>query len=163
MLVSISDQLDNIRNENFKEKIKSELEYFKEVGILTPFENGHEVSIEERTKLLELVLDQPEIYQNTIQQKKDVIFQEIDKYTYRKQWNKLPAFHKIVKIKEYLEENVSDKKMRKELLTKLTEHANKKRINTKKYVIYDPNKAQILSMPCIEIDEEDKTFKLNII
>lgn len=163
MSVNIADQLDNIRNDNFKSKIQSELEYFKTVGILTPFENGHDVTTEERIKLLELVIEQPEIYQNTIQQQKDTLFQEMDKYTYKKQWNKLPVFHKIVKIKEYLEENVPDKKMKKELLEQLTEHANKKGINTKKYVIYDPNKEKILSMPCIEIDEKEKTFKLNII
>lgn len=161
--MNISEQLDTIKNNNFKDKIKNELEYFQTIGILTPFENGHDISIEERIKLLETVLDQPEIYQNTVQQQRDTIFQEIDKYTYKKQWNKLPSFHKIVKIKEYLDANVQNKKMRDELLKKLTEHANNKRINTKKYVIYDPNKEEILSMPCIEIDDDNKSYKLNII
>jgi hypothetical protein len=54
-------------------------------------------------------------------------------------------------------------KIRKELLEKLTDHADNKRINTKKYVIYDPNKEEILSMPCIEVGDDGKTYKLNII
>ena len=160
--MDISNQLDTIKLNNFKGKIQNELEYFTKIAILTPFENGRDITVESRIKLLEEILQQPQIHQNTVQQQRETLFQEIDKYTYKKQWNKLPAFHKIVKIKEFLEVNISDITQRKELLELLTDHVNGGRVNTKKYVIYDPNKEQILSMPCLIINK-DNSYKLNII
>lgn len=165
-MTEISAQLDNIKVSNFNGKIQNELEYFKTIAILTPFENGHGVVIEERIELLEQILKQPGLHQNTVQQQRDNMFVEIDKYTYRKQWNKLPSFHKTVKISEYLEKHIQDKKMKKQLLEELTDHANNGRINTKKYVIYDPNEEKILSLPCLKIiknDDKKESYKLDIV
>lgn len=161
--MDISSQIDVIKINNFNGKIQNELEYFKSVSILTPFENGHGINQEERIATLEKILKQPGIHQNTVQQQRDNMFVEIDKYTFRKQWNKLPAFHKTVKLGEYLESNIKDKKMRKKLLDELTDHANNGRINTKKYVIYDPNEEKILSLPCLKIDDKKESYKLDII
>lgn len=164
-MTDIANQLDTIKFNNFKGKIQSELDYFKEVAILTPFENGKDTIVEERIVLLEKVLNQPQIHYNTVQQQRDALFQEIDKYAYKKQWNKLPPQHKIVKIKEFLEANLQDQDLsvRKDLLEQLSDHAKNNRINTKKYVVYDPNKEKILLMPCLKQDEKDKTYKLDII
>ena len=164
--MEISSQIDTIKISNFNAKIKSELEYLKTIGILTPFENGHDINLEERIILLEKIISQPSMYQNTVKQQRDNMFKEIDKYTYKKQWNKLSGFHKTVKITEYLNENIKENKsMRDELLVKLTDHATNGRINTKKYIIYDPNEEKILSMPCLKIIKgtETDSYKLDIV
>ena len=164
--MDISAQIDNIKISNFNGKIQSELDYFKTIAILTPFENGHNVVLDERINLLETILQQPGLHQNTVQQQRDNMFVEIDKYTYRKQWNKLPAFHKTVKLSEYLETHITDEKTKKKLLSELTDHANNGRINTKKYVIYDPNEEKILSLPCLKItknNDKKESYKLDII
>ena len=163
--MDISAQLDTIKISHFNAKIKDELDYLKTICLLTPFENGHDISLEERIALLEKIVNQPSMYQNTVQQQRDNMFKEIDKYTYKKQWNKLSGFHKSVKITEYINENIQDKVMKDELLEKLIDHATHGRINTKKYVIYDPNEEKILSLPCLKIIKGDKkdSYKLDIV
>jgi len=163
--MEISSQIDTIKISNFNAKINNELEYLKTVSILTPFENGHDIVLEERIALLEKIVKQPQIYQNTVQQQRDTMFKEIDKYTYKKQWNKLPPFHKTVKLTEYLNENIKDKTMRDDLIGKLTDHAINGRINTKKYVVYDPNEEKILLLPCLKFVKTEKgdSYKLDIV
>lgn len=163
--MDISAQLDGIKVANFNAKLNGELDYLKNVTILTPFENGHDIVLEERIVQLEKIIKQPGMYQNTIQQQRDNMFKEIDKYTYKKQWNKLPPFHKTVKLTEYLNENIKDKTTRDELIEKLTDHAINGRINTKKYVVYDPNEEKILLLPCLKIVKTEKgdNYKLDIV
>lgn len=163
--MDISSHFDTVKINNFNTKINCELDYLKNIGILTPFENGHDIVLEDRIALLEKILKQPEIYQNTVQQQRETMFKEIDKYTYKKQWNKLPPFHKTVKLTQYLNENIQDKVVRDKLIEELTDHAIKGRINTKKYVVYDPNEEKILLLPCLKIVKTDKgdTYKLDIV
>ncbi|AYV76956.1 MAG: hypothetical protein Barrevirus5_15 [Barrevirus sp.] len=165
--MDISNQLDTIKIANFNNKINNELNYMKTVSILTPFANGQAVNLEERIKVLEQIIKQPGLYQNSVQKQRDHLFKEIDKYTYKKQWNKLPPFHKTVKINEYLLEHIKDKKVRDALSDKLADHALKGQINNKKYVVYDPNEEKILLLPCLKIIKDEKdgtyTYKLEIV
>ncbi|ARF09807.1 hypothetical protein Indivirus_3_56 [Indivirus ILV1] len=163
--MDISSHIDAHKTNNFNAKINCELEYLKNVGILTPFENGYDIVLEERIALLEKISKQPGIYQNNVQQQKETIFKEIDKYTYKKQWNKLPPFHKTVKLTEYLDEHIQDKQIKNELLEKLKDHATNGRINTKKYVVYDPNEEKILLLPCLKVIKTDKgdTYKIDVV
>lgn len=162
--MDIPAQLDNIRIANFNSKLNNELDYLKNVTIMTPFENGHDITPEERIVMLETIIKQPGIYQNTVQQQRDNMFKEIDKYTYKKQWNKLPAFHKTVKLTEYMNDNFKDinSKEKTRLIAELTDHAKNGRINTKKYVIYDPNEEKILSLPCVKTVKTEKGDTYNI-
>lgn len=158
-----SSQIETIKIDNFNRKLRNELEYLEGSNNTNIFTNSQEQNFENRAKLLETLLNIPVKMQNTIQQQKDNIFKEIDKYTYKKQWNKLLAFHKIVKLKEYIKENVEDETMQTELIEKLTKFAEEGRINTKKYIIYDPNAEKILSMPCLTIDLDKKTYQLKVV
>ena len=51
---------------------------------------------------------------------------------YRKQWNKLSVFHKIVKLKEFIQQNYGEGDFQNELITKLSTYAQEGKINTKK-------------------------------
>jgi len=158
-----SAQIETIKIDNFNRKLQNELDYFNSGNNINIFGNLHEQDMNERTKLLEMLLNIPIKKQNTLQQQKDNIFKEIDKYTFRKQWNKLLPFHKIVKLKEYIKENIEDEQMQNEIIEKLIIYANDGRINTKKYVIYDPNAEKILSMPCLTVDFDKKIYQIKIV
>lgn len=160
--MDISTQLEAIKISNFNRKLATELDYWKESGNTNIFSNP-DINVENRLKLLEKITGQPVKQHDTVQQQRDNIFKEIDKYTYKKQWNKLIPFHKIVKVKEYINENVKDSKMQKELIDKLSAYAEEGRINTKKFVIYDPNAEKILSMPCLVVDTNKNTYTLNVV
>jgi len=158
-----SAQIETIKIDNFNRKLQNELDYFKSANNINIFGNLQEQNISDRTLILETLLHIPVKKQNTLQQQKDNIFKEIDKYTFRKQWNKLLAFHKIVKIKEYIKENIQDEQMQNEIIEKLIKYANEGRINTKKYIVYDPNAEKILLMPCLIIDIDKKTYQLKVV
>jgi len=157
--------IDNIRTSNIHTRFNNELEYLNQGGNLNIFANSQDHDIEARKQILENILkvDNTTSRVNKLKETKEDIFKEIDKYTYRKQWNKLLAFHKIVKIKEYVTEHVQDLGMQKEIIDKLTIYAEEGRINTKKYVIYDPNTEKILSFPCLIIDKEKNTYQIKIV
>lgn len=161
--MDISQQFDNIKIQNFNKKIQNEFDYLSESGPTNIFSNISEIDINNRLILLQKILNIPIKEFETIQQKKENMFKEIDKTVYKKQWNKLLSFHKIVKIKEYVINNVNDIDMQNNIIDELTKCITDGLINTKKYVIYDPNEEKILSLSCLEIDNDKKTFKINII
>ena len=156
--------IDNIRTANLTAKFQNELDYLNNTNSLNIFTNGQETDLELRKQQLESIINnnQDKITINTTSAK-DELFKEIDKYTYKKQWNKLLAFHKIVKIKEYVKETVKDNELQEEIILKLSDYASQGRINTKKYVVYDPNLEKILSFPCLVVDNEKKTYQINIV
>ena len=155
--------IENIRRDNLKSKFQNELEYLKNTDNLTLFSNGQDHDIEIRKQHLDILLDNTTTQNLVNNSAKDELFKEIDKYTYRKQWNKLLPFHKIVKIKEYVKENVKDEELQEEIITKMKTYANEGRINTKKYVVYDPNTEKILSFPCLIIDNDKNTYEIKIV
>ncbi|QKF93782.1 hypothetical protein QKU48_gp0324 [Fadolivirus algeromassiliense] len=155
-------QLETIKINNFNRKLKNELDYWKDGGNINMFSNP-EIDVTKRIELLETLLNVPTKQQETIQQQKDNIFKEIDKYTYKKQWNKLLPFHQITKIKEYINENIKDETMKNELIEKLSTYSEEKRINTKKHIVYDPNIGKILLMPCLTVDIDKKTYSLKVV
>jgi hypothetical protein len=97
-----------------------------------------------------------------IKQKRESLFTEIDKYTYKKQWNKLPSIHKIIKIKEYIKETYGESELQDEIIIALNKYAEEGKINTKKNVIYDPNAEKILSIPILMVDKNKNTFSIKI-
>ena len=59
-------------------------------------------NLERKNKLVEIM----KIYENkSIENKRDDFFDKLDKQIYKQKWTKLQNFHKIIKIKEYVNEN----------------------------------------------------------
>jgi hypothetical protein len=165
--MDISFEIENIRINNFNRKIKNELDYLKNKDNLNIISNSSDQNIAERIELLEKILlesiEMPNKKEESLKQKKDNLFTEIDKYTYKKQWNKLPSFHKIVKLKEFVKQIYGEGDFQDELCEELSLYANEGKINTKKYVIYDPNLEKILSIPVLVVDLLKKTYQLKIV
>ena len=157
------EQIEIIKNNNFNRKIKNELDYLKGTNNLTMFMNLQDNDITDRIKLLENLLNIPIKEQMNVQQQRDKMNSEMSKYIYKKQWNKLQPIHKITKLKEYILEHVKSNTMQEEIIEKITKHISNGMVNTKKYVIYDPNAEKILSLPCLIIDEASNTYQLKIV
>lgn len=155
-------QIENTRINNFTNKLKNELAYLKDennsISSFTNLTNRYD-----RIKLLETLLEIPVEQQTSIEQQRENMTKEMSQYVFRKYWNKLFNIHKIVKIKEYVKDHVKDQKMQNEIIEKLVEHINNGMINTKKYVVYDPNAEKILTLPCLTVDEEKKTYQIKVV
>lgn len=168
--MDINLKLENLRNENFLTKIKNEYEYLKGDNSITIFSNGSTIDVDERITKLEKILN---INQNqgnsnsskneSVKQKKDLLIAEIEKYVFRKQWNKLTAFHKNIKMKEYITDTYGKGELQDRIINELTNYSNEGRINTKKYVIYDPNAEKILLMPCLTVDLDKKEYQIKVV
>jgi hypothetical protein len=164
--MDINYDLEVMRDNNFKTKIQNELNYLKDGSkSVSIFSNMSNFDLDDRIMTLEKLLNIKSEFKKseTSQQKKENIIAEIEKYTYRKQWNKLTSFHKIVKLKEFVKDNFDEGELQNEIVDKLAKYAEEGRINTKKYVVYDPNTEKILSMPCLTVDINKKTYQIKIV
>jgi len=165
--MEISNQFETIRRQNYEQRLKNELDYIGTAFNNNIFANFQDINIEDRKLTIQLLLDHIGIIHTGIyetnQQKKDIIINEIEKYVYKKQWNKLTAFHKIVKINQFMTENYPDDPFHKSITDNLIKYIEDGKINTKKFVVYDPNLEKILSLPCLNIDKGKQTFNIKII
>lgn len=160
--MDISSEIDLIVNKNFKKKISDELAYLIDNENINIFSNINDIDLSQRIKLLE-EHQQLDHVEHDIKQIRQNLFTEIDKFIYKKQWNKLSPYHKIVKLKEYVKDTYNDGKLQDEIVKKLISYAEEGKINSKKYVIYDPSAEKILSIPVLTVDLEKETYQLKII
>lgn len=167
--MEINYQIETVKNDLFKKRMKHELEFLKEKKIenLNQFTNISSIDIDKRIIELENILEISEGViipkDETVQQKRENLFKEIDKYTFKKQWTKLTAFHKIVKIKEFIKVTYGEGDFQSNLIDELTKNTTEGKINSKKCVVYDPNQEQILSIPILTVDLNKKTFNLKVV
>ena len=74
-----------------------------------------------------------------------------DEYIYRKPWNKLNNIHKIIKIKEFINNIKSDDMdMKQNLKTKLINMIKERKITKKTDINYDMVNGNILSIPILQ-------------
>jgi len=81
-------------------------------------------------------------------------FNKLNQYSYKKQWNRLQLCHKIIKLEEYCDTHIKNKKNKKEIKTKLLEMANDRLLNTKKMVEYDLFQEKIININCLEYKDD---------
>jgi hypothetical protein len=74
-----------------------------------------------------------------------------DEYIYRKPWNKLNSVHKIIKIKEFINNlEPDDVDMKNKLKLKLIDMIKEKKLSKKNDIIYDSNIGNIISIPILQ-------------
>lgn len=74
-----------------------------------------------------------------------------DDYLYKKQWNKLTAIHKKIKVKEFVNMLLIDLENEKdELKNKLSMLIDNKELTKKDAIIYDSSKGKIVSIPLLK-------------
>ena len=74
-----------------------------------------------------------------------------DEYIYHKPWNKLNNIHKIIKIKEFINNlETDDIDMKNKLKLNLTNMIKEKKLSKKTDVNYDSNLGSIISIPILQ-------------
>lgn len=165
--VEINNQINNTIRNSLKQKISDELNYLSENPNLNIFSNFQDINLENRKRVLQEILSSinksTNINSLDINKKRQELNSEMGRYTYRKQWNKLSSYHKIIKIKEYIKSKLSCEDSNPfyiEIINKLIQYTEDGKLSSKKNIVYDPNTATILDLPIIQIDIEKKTYKL---
>jgi len=77
-----------------------------------------------------------------------------DDYLYQKPWTKLTAIHKIIKIKEFVNNlQIKNEGEKQKIKDKLVELIKNKTLTKKESVIYDFAKAKIISINALKFIE----------
>lgn len=144
--MNFNQQLEDIRSNLRKFRFENELNVlYKE-----------DVSVRDQIRIsqLESIIDilKPELKE----QKKDTFFKEIDKLVFKKLWNRLQPFHRLIKMNEYLEETYRDKPYYDQLCKEFKVLIEEGKLTTKRFVEYDSNNEKITGLPCLVIDATDK-------
>jgi 2-polyprenyl-3-methyl-5-hydroxy-6-metoxy-1,4-benzoquinol methylase len=85
----------------------------------------------------------------TIESETDVKYS--DEYIYKKPWNKLNSIHKIIKVKEFVNNLHSDDiEMKKNLKIKLVNMIKERKITKKTDINYDMVNGNIISIPILQ-------------
>ena len=178
--MDISNQIELVKSHLLKIRMENEFNYLKEKSTsdnphLGQFEGiNNDFDLEARIELLKRILKisdkniklKSERAGNTVQKQKENMFKEIEKYVFRKQWNKLIAHYKIIKLKEFINENIAnvdESEFAMNIFKHLSKFATDGKINTKKYVVYDPNAEKILSIPVLTFDVSKNTYTLKVV
>ena len=88
---------------------------------------------------------------DTINVESDMDIKYSDEYIYKKPWNKLNNIHKIIKVKEFVNNLLSDDiEMKKNLKIKLVNMIKERKITKKTDINYDVTNGIILSIPILQ-------------
>lgn len=155
MQMNYGEEIEGAKRDNFNTKIQNELIYLR--GNDNVF-NLSDKEIGMRIDGLSTILGTTKRVSN----KKEDMFKEMDKHIYKKQWNRLTPFHKMVKIKEFIKEQYEEGDFQNAMIAELTKLVNENNFNTKKFVTYDPNMEKILSMSCLVVNVEKKTYQIKL-
>lgn len=93
----------------------------------------------------------------SVKEKREKMFEDIDKKVYRQKWLKLQNFHKENKINEYIEEKYKDHQNKNQLRDLLLEYLNENKFKTEKYIKYDSIATKIIDI--VGLVEEEGIFK----
>jgi hypothetical protein len=83
----------------------------------------------------------------------------LDDFMYKKPWNKLNIIHKIIKMKEFVNElNIEDTEMKKHLKTQLVTMLKNKKLTKKSDVDYDAVNGKIITVHSLQC--KNNTYNL---
>lgn len=89
---------------------------------------------------------------------KNEYFNEIEKMVYSNKWNNLKQFHKLVKIKEYLD-TINMLVTEKDKIFKILEQLlTDKKLKHDKHIVYNSNNQRVTSISILKIDENGKYY-----
>lgn len=95
--------------------------------------------------------------EENIKEKREKMFEQIDKEVFKQKWTKLSDFHKEIKIKEYVEEKYNSHKNKNLLLNLLIETLKEGKLKTEKFIKYDSKNSKIAEIN--NLLEEEDSFK----
>jgi hypothetical protein len=134
---------------------------------LETYANKHKIEIN-LPKNMDLITDtvltqcesetSPTEVKNTETETEQKAYSDItDDYIYKKPWNKLNVIHKIIKMKEFVNNlTIDDVEMKKHLKNQLVLMIKNKQLTKKNDVEYDYHIGRIISIP--QLKYKDNTF-----
>lgn len=144
--------------------IKNKLKIKKFSNELKNISDDHPI----RAQHIQTILDELETFDDEAvdtENKMEIkhVYDEITKLMFQKPWNKLPEIHKILKVKEFVNQliQLNDKKSqkkKKKLLEKLVNGIRKRELTKKNTVEYDSKNACIIKINKLEYNEEKKVY-----
>lgn len=177
----ITNDLENIINSLHMFHFSRELDYNK--GLVEKFQNDSQnedqsqtqMSVENneiknncdvlRVEKIENIISALKNKSNNLAQIKDTkkdFFTKIDNAVFKQPWKRLSAFHKNIKIKEYIADSCSkidcEPTKLKVLETLLLDNGSL----TDKYVMYDQINSKIIDIPNLSFDKKKDIWNLNI-
>lgn len=84
---------------------------------------------------------------------------DVDQYIYKRIWRLLHPIHRLVKITEYVKDNI-DEQYQTNILTQLTDLINNKKLTSKKHITYDPLQEKIIAIHALKFKKGKYTIKL---
>lgn len=82
------------------------------------------------------------------------LYQSMDKFLFKKPWHRLPEFHKVVKIKEFVNMSNLSKKEKTKMIAKIMKETKNRTIKSKD-VTYDKENERITGIKNIDIEIEE--------
>jgi hypothetical protein len=84
----------------------------------------------------------------------------VDDFVYKKPWNKLNIIHKIIKMKEFVNElKIEDNEMKKHLKTQLVSMLKNKKLTKKSDVDYDAVNGKIITVHSLQCKNNTYNFQ----
>ncbi|BCS83222.1 hypothetical protein QLL95_gp0901 [Cotonvirus japonicus] len=89
---------------------------------------------------------------------------------FKKPWNKLRKYHKIMKIKKFIDDLKYDNKIKSEIILKNKQYITEEIISgldSKKFgknkgeIIYDQDKMEITSISCLDYNKKKKIYEID--
>ena len=80
---------------------------------------------------------------------------ETEESYFYKPWNKMSTVHKIIKLKEYVSSLELENSTKIKLISSLKDALKKKKITKNDQVIYNINKAKIISIPNLKLSNNN--------
>lgn len=162
--MNFNGDLNSIISKLHKQRFTNELEHLNtedvtQVARLIP---GITESIKaERINDLNLIINKLQEQNNkNVVPKKLTHYEEIDSYMYNKPWKNLQPYHKVVKMKEYLDKYFTDEELKSDLLQELSDLIHSKKLNQAKHLTYDPNNQRILCLKVLQPAKNKKGYIL---
>ncbi|AKI79122.1 hypothetical protein [Acanthamoeba polyphaga mimivirus] len=120
------------------------------------------------------VISQYDIYGNKQEIKKmnlNEYAKDMEVMMFKKPWTKLKPFHKIMKIKTYIDTLSYDKKIKEDVISKnkeelideITKGLTEKKFGTKNKseIVYDLDKMEITNISCVDYDKKKKLYYID--
>jgi hypothetical protein len=90
---------------------------------------------------------------------KNTLFEEVDKYIYKRPWNKLQSYHRSVKLTDYINNTYSAYPSKDKLLTEVIALVDKGELSSCKMVKYDAKNETVSHVPALKFS--DTAFDVN--
>lgn len=155
MSVKLYETVDQFRKKAFLKCFENEISWLEKKGTLIN-EDTERLGLLKKiySKLTEVPHEKTSTFQNN--------FKKMESQIYMQEWRRLPEFHKLIKIREYIKDMKSDKQddVKKRIEEMLIDAVTSKKLNSNKSVNYDIKQCKILDIPVLKWDDDTPRLKL---